>query len=170
MALSAPHRRLLIVDLGVGAALFNFGLNAAIAWLLFRSLARVPLWGDSSVAGDTLITAFVLPFLTSLIVSRTVHRQVSGGRIPRLATADPALASFAKRSPSARGALLGAASVVLVAVPVVAALGGSGFEGFALWPFIGFKAAFAACLAALVTPLIGWWALVRASREGASSF
>ena len=163
MALSAAHRRLLIVDHAVGAAVFNFALNGAIAWLLFRSLSLVPLWGESSVAGDTLITAFLLPFLTCLIVSRAVHRQVSSGRIPRLETAGLPFSSWSKLSPLARGALLGVASVALAAAPVVAALDWSGFAGFGLWPFIAFKAAFAAGLAALITPLVGWWALIRAS-------
>lgn len=163
MALSAAHRRLLVLDLGVGASVFNFALNGAIAWVLFRSLSSVPLWGDRSVAGDTLITAFLLPLLTCLIVSRTVHRQVSSGAVPRLEGGGRPLASWSKLSPLSRGALLGVASVALVAVPVVAALGASGFAGFGLWPFIGFKAAFAAVLAALVTPVVGWWALIRAS-------
>jgi hypothetical protein len=166
VALSAAHRRLLLVDCAVGASVFNFALNAAIAWLLFRPLAHVPLWGESSVAGDTLITAFLLPFLTCLIVSRTLHRQVSSGRVARLEGADLPLAGWSKRSPLARGALLGAASVALAAVPLVAALGFAGFAGFGLWPFIAFKASFAACLAAVVTPLIGWWALIRASSPG----
>jgi hypothetical protein len=163
MALSAAHRRLLIVDNGVGAAAFNFALNGAIAWLLFRSATHVPLWGQPSIAGDTLITAFLLPFLTCLIVSRLVARQVEEGRIPRLSEAPSAASSWSRRSPLQRGALLGAASVVLAAVPVVVALTLSGSAGFALWPFIGFKAAFAAFLAAIVTPLVAWWALLRAS-------
>jgi hypothetical protein len=163
MALSAAHRRLLLVDNGIGAAVFNFALNAAIAWLLFREVAQVPLWGQSSVAGDTLITAFLLPFLTCLIVSRLVARQVEQGRIPRLSGGERAASAWSARSPLQRGVLLGAASVALAAVPVVAALSLSGSAGFALWPFIGFKAAFAACLAAIVTPLVAWWALLRAS-------
>ncbi|HVN38987.1 MAG TPA: hypothetical protein VMW19_12540 [Myxococcota bacterium] len=163
MALSAAHRRLLLVDNGVGAAAFNFALNGAIAWLLFRSVTHVPLWGGSSVAGDTLVTAFLLPFLTCLIVTRLVARQVAEGRIPRLSEADRTPSSWSRRSPLSRGALLGAASVVLAALPVVAALALSGSAGLALWSFIGFKAAFAACLAAIVTPLVAWWALLRAS-------
>ena len=163
MALSASHRRLLIVDNGVVSALFNFVLNGAIAWALFRSVAHVPLWGEASVAGDTLATAFLLPLLTCLIVTRLVARQVTQGHVERLALARPPLAAWSRLSPLARGTLLGIASMALAAVPLVAALHASGFTGFDLWPFIGFKATFA-LLAAAVTPLIGWWALIRASR------
>jgi hypothetical protein len=162
--LTAAHRRLLIVDNGIVSALFNFVLNAAIAWALFRTAVQVPLWGEQSVAGDTLITAFLLPFLTCLIVSRLVAKQVTQGHVPPLRADDPPLAAFSRRSTLARGTLLGVASVALAAVPVVAALHASGFAGFALWPFIGFKATFAALLAAAVTPLVGWWALLGASR------
>lgn len=160
--LSAAHRRLLIVDNGVISALFNFALNGAIAWLLFRSLAHVPLWGEQSVAGDTLITAFLLPFLTGLIVTRLVARQVASGHLPPLRGADLPFSAGSRLSTFVRSALLGLAGVALAAA-LVAALHASDFGGFDLWPFIGFKAAFAALLAAAVTPLIGWWALIRAS-------
>jgi hypothetical protein len=169
MGLSAAHRRLLILDNGVGAAVFNFVLNGLIAWLLFRTATEVPLWGASSVAGDTLGTGFLLPFLTCLIVSRVVERRVTQGYVARLDAADLPQASWPRRSTLARSLFLGAAGVVLAALPVVAMLSFSGFSGFAgVWPFVGFKATFAALLAAVVTPLIGWWALVRASSPTAS--
>jgi len=165
VALHAAHRRLLILDNGVGSAVFNFLLNGLIAWLLFRTATAVPLWGQQSVAGDTLITAFLLPFFTCLIVSRIVERRVTQGHVPRLAAAELPPGAWPHRSTLARSLFLGVAGVLLAAVPVVALLSFSGFSGFAgVWPFVGFKATFAALLAAIVTPLIGWWALVRASR------
>ena len=168
MALSTAHRRLLILDNGVGSAVFNFVLNGVIAWLLFRTATSVPMWGESSVGVDTLITAFLLPFFTCLIVSRVVERRVTQGHVPPLAPAELPQAGWPRRSTLARSLFLGAAGVLLAAVPVVAALSFSGFSGFAgLWPFVGFKATFAALLAAVVTPLIGWWALVRASSPAA---
>lgn len=164
MALSAAHRRLLVVDNGVGSAVFNFLLNGGIAWLLFRTATSVPMWGQQSVAGDTLITGFLLPFFTCLIVSRMVERRVTQGHVARLTPAELPQAAWARRSTLARSVFLGVAGVLLAAVPVVAALSFLGFSGFdGLWPFVGFKATFAALLAAVVTPLVGWWALVRAS-------
>jgi hypothetical protein len=163
VALSAAHRRLLLVDNGIVSVLFNFLLNGAIAWALFRSAAHVPLWGEQSVAGDTMITAFLLPLLTCLIVSRLVARQVAAGHVPPLRGNDLPLAGPSRHSTLVRGTLLGVMAMALAAGPLVAALDASGFSGFALWPFIGFKAAFAALLAGAVTPLVGWWALLRAS-------
>jgi hypothetical protein len=161
--LHAAHRRLLIVDNGVVSALFNFLLNGAIAWALFRSAAHVPLWGEQSVAGDTLITAFLLPLLTCLIVSRLVTRQVEQGHVPPLRGANLPFSGPSRLSTGVRGTLLGVTAMAFAAAPLVGALDASGFSGFALWPFVAFKAAFAAVLAAAVTPLVGWWALIRAS-------
>src|SRR5215831_8006335 len=82
--MSPAHRRYLLVEQGIGAAIFNFALNAGIAWLLFRSRDVVPLWGDRSIAGDTIATSMILPFLTTLIVTPTARRQIRAGRIAAL--------------------------------------------------------------------------------------
>ena len=84
MALSGPHQRFLLIEQGAVPTVFNFALNGAIAWALFRSAEEVPLWGESSVGVDLLATAFLLPFLTCLIVSAIVARHVRDGKVPPL--------------------------------------------------------------------------------------
>ena len=163
MALSDRHQRFLMIEQGAVPTVFNFALNGAIAWALFRSAAHVPLWGEQSVAGDTLITAFLLPLLTCLIVSRLVTRQVEQGHLPPLRGANLPFSGPSRLSTGVRGTLLGVTAMAFAAAPLVGALDAAEFSGFALWPFIAFKAAFAALLAAFVTPLVGWWALIRAS-------
>ena len=59
--------------------------------------------------------------------------------------------------------------MVLAAAPVVVWLAVAGPTQMDLWRFVWFKAAFAAALGVLVTPLLGWWALARASSEHGSS-
>jgi hypothetical protein len=167
MTLSREHRRFLVLDQGVAPTIFNFVLNGAIAWLSFRSVSAVPLWGQSSIAADTLVTAFVLPVLTSFIVGALVERQVGRGHVPRLA-ASQASSSWARRSRWQRGAALGLAAVVLAASPVVLVFALAGPTELERWSFIWFKATFAAALGALVTPVIGWWALAAASRPDAA--
>lgn len=170
MTLSAAHRRFLVIDQGVAPALFNLALNAGIAWLLFRTAQVVPLWGQSSIAGDTLGTAFILPFMTALIVSRMVSGQVSRGRVPPLPRrpASGLFARLAASPPWRRGALLGLAGVLVGALPVVGYFAWAGPQQLGLHAFLWFKASFAAVLAAVVTPPIGWAALVAASpTEGA---
>lgn len=164
MALSREHRRFLIVDQGVGATVVNFLLNGAIAWSLFRSAVRVPLWGESSIAGDTIVTAFLLPLLTCLIVTRIVHRQLAGGHVLPLAEAprSGALQRLASLSTLRRGLILGLAGVVVAALPTVLWFASAGPPELARDSFLWFKASFAAVLAAGVTPLIAWLALMSA--------
>ena len=41
-AFDAAHRRYLLIEQGIGAAIFNLLLNGVIAWFAVRSLERVP--------------------------------------------------------------------------------------------------------------------------------
>lgn len=165
MNLSAAHRRFLVVDQGVAPVLFNLVLNGGIAWALFHSFQVVPLWGESSIAGDTLGTAFMLPFMTALIVSRLVRGQVSSGRVPPVSRRPSSgfMSRLVACPPWRRGAILGLAGVVSAALPVVGFLALAGPRQLDLHAFLWFKAGFAALLAGVVTPPIGWAALVAAS-------
>jgi hypothetical protein len=168
MTLSPEHRRFLIVDQGVGATVINFLLNGGIAWALFHSVAYVPLWGQSSIAGDTFATAFLLPLLTCLIVTRIVHRQVASGHLLPLAVAPKlsAMQLLISLSTLRRGMLLGIGGVVLAALPTVLWFVWAGPSEVSLGSFLWFKASFAAVLAAGVTPLIAWLALASPSSHG----
>lgn len=163
MALSEAHRRFLVVEQGAIPTLFNLVLNGAIAWALFRSGSAIPLWGESSVGVDLLATGFLLPFLTCLIVSSLVARQVRTGRVPALAPDRLPHFHWYRRPPLARACALGAAGVVFGAIPVVWALALGNATPMAVPSFIVFKAVWAAMLASIVTPLVGWWALAYAS-------
>jgi hypothetical protein len=162
-------RRYLVREHVVGSAVFNLLFNALIAWLLFRGLEDVPLWGQQSIAGDTLATAFMLPFLTTLIVTRLARGHVRGGRVERLAwtrRSHPVLAWL----PAAllpRAVVLGVLGVVLVGIPTAWALGALQVDAMAFWPFVGFKALLAAAMAAVVTPVVALWALVEPAPEPA---
>jgi hypothetical protein len=164
MALSPEHRRMLVVEQGVGATLVNFLLNAGIAWALFHSVDRVPLWGQSSIAGDTFATAFLLPLLTCLIVTRAVRRQVADGRVSPLAAAprSGAVRLLLALPTGRRGMLLGIGGVALAAIPTVLWFAWAGPSELPRGSFLWFKASFAAVLAAGVTPLIAWLALASA--------
>jgi hypothetical protein len=162
---SREHRRFLIVDEIVGPAIVNFLLNAGIAWFLFRKLASVPLWGSQSIAADTLGTAFVLPVLTALIAGLLIPARVVRGKLSPVPAALLRPTMWSRRSGVVRGALLGVAAVVLVATPVVLLLPRLGVAELSRSTFIWFKASFAAGVGILVTPLLGWWALMDASRR-----
>ena len=163
---SREHRIFLIRDQIFGSIVVNFLLNALIAWIAFRSVEVVPLWGlVNSIAADTIGTALILPIITSLVVTRLVAMEVRHGRLPPLPAADVFASQWPRRSSFQRGAVVGLASILLAGVPVVAVFALAGPTELRTGPFIWFKAAFAAALGAFVTPLLGWWALGRASSE-----
>jgi len=167
MALSDRHQRFLVIEQGAVPTLFNLVLNGAIAWALFRSASHVPLWGESSLGVDLLATAFLLPFLTCLIVSPLVKRHVRDGKVPPLPQAQLPHTGWSERSPLQRALLLGAAGVVFGALPLVWALSLAQAQPLAVHSFVAFKAVWAALLALAVTPVVGWWALASASRAHA---
>ena len=169
MELSDRHRHFLWVEQAAIPAVFNLLINGAIAWLLFRSITTVPLWGESSSGVDLLITGFLLPFLTCLIVSALVRRQVASGALPPLPTGQLPLSGWFRRSVPARGAALGVAGMLFGAAPVVLALDLAGAPAIAAGSFVAYKAIGAAALALLVTPFVGWWALASASEARAAA-
>jgi hypothetical protein len=165
--MSSAHRRLLVVEQGVGSAVINFVINGVIAWAMFRSMITVPLWGQQSIAGDTIGTSFMLPFITCLIVTPLVHRQIRSGKIPRLEwrrAAHPALGRL-PGSTVPRALVFGIICAIAVAPLAVWALSVLDVTQMSLWRFLTFKATYAAALAAVVTPLIGLCVLGDATGE-----
>ena len=162
--LSHQHRRFLVVEEVIGSTIVNFLLNAGIAWYLFRRVPSVPLWGASSIAVDTLVTAFVLPVLTALIATFLVGRAVARGKLLPIPADEIGSSRWLDRPGWRRGVELGVASVALVATPLVITLSLTGPAQLSATHFMWFKGSFAAGLGALVTPLLGWWALADASR------
>ena len=155
------HLRFLLLEQGIGSAAFNFLLNGAIAFLVFRSLERVPLWGQQSIVGDTIGTCFFLPFFTALIVTPLVRKRVLAGSVAGLAwtrETHPPLGWLPSRT-GRRGLVLGVVSALLVGPLSIWLLSRHGVTELAFWPFVGFKASFAAALALVITPIIALWAI-----------
>ena len=168
MELSDRHRRFLLIEQIAVPTVINLVINGLIAWAVFRSAAAIPLWGESSVGIDLLVTGFLLPFLTCVIISSGVVRQVRSGKVPPLPSSQFPLSRWFERSSSMRGLLLGAAGVLLGAAPIVWALSIGKAQPFPVPSFVVFKAVWAGMLALAVTPFIGWWALASASRAQAA--
>jgi hypothetical protein len=161
--MSPRQRRYLLLDQGIGAGIVNLLLNAAIAWLLFRGMEAVPMWGQQSIAGDTIGTAFVLPFLSTLIASAVVRSQVRAGYVSAVALSASSALQRLPRGLAKRGAVLGLIGVVLTGIPTALALDATGTAEMGFSEFIIFKAVFAALLGALVTPVIARAALADAA-------
>jgi hypothetical protein len=158
---SPAQRRYILLEQGVGAAVFNFVLNALIAWVMFRSQDVVPLWGQQSIMADTIGTTIILPLMTSLIATPLARRRVRTGGLDWLGwsrLSHPFLA-WLPRSTAARGFALGLACMIALAPVTLLILGYLHVAELSLGRFVVFKATFAAVAAALVTPIIALWAI-----------
>jgi hypothetical protein len=162
--MSPAHIRFLLLEEGAGSIIVNLLINSIIAFLMFRGAASVPLWGQQSIAGDTIGTAFFLPLFTCLIVTPLARRQVRGGRLAPLAGAPLGLQWMPGRA-LWRGAVLGIVCMLAVAPPTIAMLTVFGVTQQTFWGFVCFKALFAAALGAVVTPLIALWAIAWTDRD-----
>ncbi len=158
------HRRFLLVDMCIIPTGLNLVINGIMAWILNLSSAVIVLWGMPSISIDLVATAFLLPFLTCIIVSKQVANQVRSGKIPPLPPEQFPLVPLFRRSSSMRGFFLGTAGILFGAIPVLWALGLGQAQPFPLLSFVVFKAIWSALLASLVTPVVGWWALASVSR------
>jgi hypothetical protein len=157
----AAHRRYLVLEQGLGAVLINFALNFAIAWAAFRGMSAVPMWGTQSIAGDTIGTSFVLPFLTCLIVTPLARREVTRGRLPAFerGRVDGSVLGLLPSTTFRRALVLGATATVLIAPIAIVAFHSAGLDGIEAGTFMWIKAAYAGVLAGIVTPLIAAGAL-----------
>jgi len=166
--MSPAVRRYLLLEQGIGAAVFNFLLNAAIAWAMFRSVEVVPLWGQQSIMGDTIGTCFLLPLLTSLIATRLVRGHVRMGKVAALGwtRASHPVLGWLPQSTARRGVVLGLACIALLAPLAFLGLRLFGVASLPFWRFIAFKGAFAGVAAALVTPLVALWVIAEVPVPG----
>jgi hypothetical protein len=156
VSLSRAQRHYVLVEQGIGAGIVNFALNAAIAYLTFCQLEQVPLWGEQSIAGDTIGTTVLLPLLTCLIVTRLAHGRVRAGRLAPLTwtRASHPLLRWLPRGTFRRGLVLALVCTVALAPLFLIGLGALGVTSLSLSQFVVLKASFAAAAGVLVTPVV----------------
>jgi hypothetical protein len=156
---TAAHRRFLIRDALLIAAVANAALNALLAWVFTLGedevpLIAVPLVEGPSVITDTVGTFFVLTFLTTLAVTTGVWKELRAGHLTRLRHAP---GSFADRLPDTRlrrALRLGLLCMLVLGPLAVVVLALLDYGDLAIGEFVTYKAIFGVLLGALVTPLI----------------
>jgi hypothetical protein len=148
-------KRYLFVEQPLGAFVVNFILNAAIAWAVCRGMTAVPLWGQTSVAGDTIATCFILPFLSVLIATPLVRGDVRRGKLSPASLRAEAVARLRlPQSVPTRALVVGLGGLVVAAPLAVLSLVVAGVTQVPMPGFIWAKAAFAAGLGAALAPTI----------------
>ena len=154
--MTSAHRRFLLRDALLIAALVNGALSALIAWLVTVGedevpLSAVPLAEGPSVLIDTVGTCFVLPFLTTLAITTVVWKEMRDGhlaRIPRVA------GSFAERLPRTRlrrATWIGVICLVLFGPIAAAGVLLFDYGDISVGEFVLFKAIFGIALGMIVT-------------------
>jgi hypothetical protein len=159
--MSPAHRRYLLLEQGVGSAVVNFALNAAIAWAMFRAQDRVPLWGQQSIAADTIGTCLMLPLMTTLIVTPMAHGHMRAGRVAPLGwsrTSHPFLGWLPEKT-FTRAFVLGLVFMIAISPLTLLVLALLHVANLSFAEFVLFKAGFAAVAGAVVTPLVAVWAI-----------
>ncbi len=140
---------------GVVAVAINVAINAAVGHALYGGVAVVPLTGDASIAGDTIVGAFLIAFFTGLVVAPATQREVRAGRVrgggkralPGWFAGRPLLAAVAAGVVSAT--LVGGGAVAAVAAIGAAPMSGGGFLAFKI-AFAGIWGGAAAVIVAAI--------------------
>jgi hypothetical protein len=159
--ISSAHRRWIAINALLVTALINAVLNTGIAWLSAGGRTRIPLWSTPIVGGpstltDTAGTLFILPLITTIILSAAVQRELRRGRLDPLRCRgglETLRLCLPPRSVP-RGAVLGTICFALLAPPVLALLLATGFGNVSTGAFVGYRAIFGVVYGTLVTPLI----------------
>ena len=165
MNLSEEHRKFLLVEQCAIPTAINLVINAIIVWLSHLSKETVAIWGGGSVSVDLLLTSFLLPFIVCLAVTPGVKKKVKTGKLSPIPSSQLPIFMWYKRSLWQRAIFIAFLGVVFAGIPVIWILSISQAQPIPTMSFIIFKGFWAAAIASLITPIIGWWALANASQK-----
>lgn len=169
MELSKRHMRFLWIDQCAVPIIINFLGNGIMIWLINRSVPMVPIWGIRGAGIDLLGTSILLPFFMCVINSAMIGKQMRVGKVKalpqmHLPMRSPLFNGF--RQPVwKRGLFLGLMGLIFAGIPVIWTLSIGNVESLPVVSLALFKAGWSALLAALMAPIVGWWALARGSVE-----
>ena len=151
--LSSEQRSLMRRSFFLNPIVINFVLNALSAWIVYGRTPTIPV---STLVVDTLLTCFLIPFLTCLIVVPVVWQLVRQGDLSAAAWSrdDFWWLRWLPDGKWARALAIGLAATVLGIIIISGVLLLLGIENMAGSTFVWFKAAYAAVLAALITPFL----------------
>ncbi len=163
--LPAPHRRWIILKALLVTVILNLVINAGIAWLGVRGQETVPMWGlplvETSIFWNVVGTLFLLPLITSVLVTVSIRRDVKMGALTSVSYLRSDFPWLRRGHPTGlrRGANFGAIAVAAVAPILIVALVVSGSPELTRGQFIVYQTAFAIALGVFVTPVIALFAM-----------
>jgi cytochrome P450 len=153
MKLSSEQRSLMRRSFFLNPIIINFLLNGLIAWMIYGRSPTIPV---STLIVDTLLTCFLIPFLTCLIVVPIVWQLVRQGDLSAVAWPrdDFWWLRWLPDGKWARALAIGLAAAVLGTLVIAGLLQLLTVESMAGSTYVWFKAVYAAVLAALITPFL----------------
>ena len=137
---------------GVVAVAVNVAINAAVGHALYAHLATIALTGDPSIAGDTIVGAFLIAFFTLVIVAPATRREIRSGRVR--GGGKLALPGWFARRPVIAAVAGGLVSAAVVGGGAVAIIAAAGVAPMSSHTFLGFKIAFAGAWGGLAAVLV----------------
>jgi hypothetical protein len=144
---------------GMICAVINVVLNPVVAWLGYRQLDFVPLWGRNSIVVDTAVTSVILSLLVTLFTTSGVRQALQTGRV-RATEGFPRAGRLLSHMPDRAwplGLLLGL-GIACVLTPLTFGLFQAlGYSGLPLAGFALFKAIYTGPLGFAVTR----WVILR---------
>ncbi len=159
--LQRAHYVYILINYVIISTLFNFFFNLGIAWVMYDHEHGVALWGMKSVALDTLLTAFLLPFSSSIIINLSTWWTLKRGWIPLLFN-KPQVGSISivlSLPLSLQGVLFGVVGLFLFGVPVIVWILFTKNQFLPYSDFLWFKSICAAIVSLMVSPAMGLLAL-----------
>lgn len=166
MVLTEEQRLLLRRSFIITPAVINFVLIGGIAWVIHRGRSSVALWGADGMGIDIILTSFLLPFLTCLIVMPIVWRLFEQGDQSAVSWTrfDFWWLAWLPQGKWARAVEIGAATALGGSAILLSGLDLLKIENLSPNGAVVLKASYGAVLAGLVTPLLALASLADVSR------
>jgi hypothetical protein len=157
--LTPAHKRFLLRDAILIAAVVNAALSALIAWFVTLGedevpLAAVPLAEGPSTITDTVGTFFVLPFLTTLVITTVIWGEMRAGHLTRIPRAPGSFADRLPKTRARRGAVVGLLCMAVLGPLAAVVLLLADYGDISIGEFVIYKAIVGIVLGAVVTPPI----------------
>lgn len=138
---------------GITAAIINIVVNPLLAWLVNRKMEFVPLFGNSCIVADTIITSLVLSVLVALFSAAGIrgYLKAEGSEAAGVIPCAGRLLSLLPEKAWAAGLVIGVCAILVLLPVTIGVFHLSGITGF---PFIGFalyKAVYTGLLAYIAT-------------------
>src|SRR5262245_1072595 len=113
--------RYLLAKVVPPALLVNVAINVLAGRAVYPAGVPVPLLGDKSAGGDTLVGAFLIGFFTMLVVRPGARLEARAGRVRGFGSGS-AFASWPRRHPFLAAIAFGFLWVLLTGAPTVIVL------------------------------------------------